>query len=408
MDYHHWIPDTDLYQTYFSASAANVEWMIGNGIEFETVTSLGTSAQTWHVYKTDASGLPGNLYMQTWAKIVADKGVEIVTNTTGSEIEMDNGKVAGLICDSGDGTYLEVKAKAIILGTGGYSDDADMVVALSGYDRNRFSPSGMGGRTGDGITMAQSVGAALAPFPGTVMFYGGKLPGTTFGQDIFAATSFEPLLWVNQDAKRFCNEMVSENNFSYSGNSQIKQKRVVSILTKAQMDQFVNEGSIFGCAQYIARGQKLTKLWDQYNALVSGGSTDVYQADSIAGLAEQAGLDADALQTTVDEYNDYCDTGVDLEFEKDSQYLLPVEEGPFYGFNLEVGYFTTVGGLKVDTKAEVLDSAGDPIPGLYAGGCDAGGLYGDSYDVTICAGSQQGWAVHTGKTAAESAAAYLG
>ena len=68
---------------------------------------------------------------------------------------------------------------------------------------------------------------------------------------------------------------------------------------------------------------------------------------------------------------------------------------------------TTVGGLKVNEKNEVLNEDFEPIPGLYAGGSEAGGLYGASYDVVICAGSQQGWAVHSGKRSAESAKAYL-
>ena len=72
------------------------------------------------------------------------------------------------------------------------------------------------------------------------------------------------------------------------------------------------------------------------------------------------------------------------------------------------GYFTTVGGIKVTPKTEVLDENDQVIPGLYAGGSDAGGLYGDTYDVGIAAGSQASWAINSGRLAAKNGARYLG
>ena len=76
-------------------------------------------------------------------------------------------------------------------------------------------------------------------------------------------------------------------------------------------------------------------------------------------------------------------------------------------FELQTGFFTTVGGMKVNDKAQVLDANDEPIVGLYAAGCDAGGLHGDSYDVSICEGSQQAWCVQSGKVAAEDVAENL-
>jgi fumarate reductase flavoprotein subunit len=240
-----------------------------------------------------------------------------------------------------------------------------------------------------------------------MMFYGGNLPGINYGEELFCATSFQPLLWVNENAVRFTNEMFSEDNFSFSGNAQVKQKKVVSILTQAQMDMLENEGCIYGCGEYILRGTPLSNLWDQYDKQVAAGNEAIHKADTLDGLAQQTGLDSKALQATIDKYNGYCAAKVDLDFDKNPDYLLALEEGPYYGFDLKVGYFTTVGGLKVDTSCRVLSEQDEPISGLYAGGCDAGGLYGDTYDVVICSGSQQGWCVHSGKTAAESVVEYL-
>ena len=140
------------------------------------------------------------------------------------------------------------------------------------------------------------------------------------------------------------------------------------------------------------------------------GNEGIYTADTLDELAGKIGVDAEQLKATIERYNGFAETGVDLDFSKNAEYILPLrdEDGPYYAFDLALGIFTTVGGLQVDTEARVLDADDHPIPGLYAGGCDAGGLFGDSYDVGYCAGSQQGWCVHSGKVAAESAAAYLG
>ena len=91
-----------------------------------------------------------------------------------------------------------------------------------------------------------------------------------------------------------------------------------------------------------------------------------HNADSIKELAESVGLDAAALQETVDTYNAYCKAGADDDFGKAAEYLYPVEEGPFYILEVADGYYTTVGGLEISENAEALDNDNNVIPGLYA------------------------------------------
>ena len=141
---------------------------------------------------------------------------------------------------------------------------------------------------------------------------------------------------------------------------------------------------------------------------MDAGNEAIQTADTLEELAEKIGVDADALVAEVEKYNGYCAAGKDDEFAKDPQYLRALESGPYYSFELNVGIFTTVGGLKIDEDSEVLTSEGQAIPGLYATGCDTGGLYGDAYDVSICEGSCQGYAVYTGRRAAEAIAAAQG
>ena len=89
-------------------------------------------------------------------------------------------------------------------------------------------------------------------------------------------------------------------------------------------------------------------------------------------------------------------------------YLHAVESGPYWLCEVADGFYTTCGGIKVNEFAQALNDDGDVIPGLYAGGSDAGGLYGDSYDVKFAPGSQAAWAMNSGRLAMKSAAEYLG
>ena len=180
------------------------------------------------------------------------------------------------------------------------------------------------------------------------------------------------------------------------------QERVISIVTQSQMDNMAANGGTFGCGEYIHAGEPLTDLWDEFNAQKDAGNAAVHgPISTLDELASELQLNADKLKASVEKYNGYCESGIDEEFSKASEYLFAIDDGPYYAFELNVGIFTTVGGMKISHDAEVLDSGAQPIPHLYAVGCDAGGIYGDAYDVSICEGSCQGFAVFTGKMAAE-------
>ena len=146
-------------------------------------------------------------------------------------------------------------------------------------------------------------------------------------------------------------------------------------------------------------------------------SEGCHVGDDLAALCAEVGLDAAAVQATVDAYNTACaaaagldgeDTSADEEFGKRAKYLHALDAGPFWLCEVGDGFYTTCGGIKVNEKIQVLDEEGQVIPGLYAGGSDAGGLYGDSYDVKYAPGSQAGWAVNSGRLAMKDAKEYLG
>lgn len=407
-DYHHWIVNPALYKNFFAHTAGTVTWLEDLDVKFDHVQSLGDSPNAWHVYAGEGSEGTGVTFMKSFGAAAQNLGVPMELECSGKKIVMEDGKVTGLLAERKDGSVLKIECPVVIVGTGGWANSAELIRELNGADPSRVTASGLDGRDGDGLKMLKDAGAALAAGAGTMATYGPILPGTTYGTELQAATSLEPHLWVNENAERFVREDMFLKNFAYAGNAVHNQKRAFTICTQDIIDQYIEAGGDVGVGVYVVAGKPMTDLAESFPKLLESKNDYVFQADSIATLAEAAGLDPDALQATVDAYNGYCAEGSDTEFFKPAAYLRPLENGPYYAFEVFNGYFCTVGGISVSPNTEVLDSEKNVIAGLYAGGCDAGGLYGDTYDVAYCPGSCASWAVNSGRLAAKHAAAYLG
>ena len=410
LDYHHWIPNPALYEEFFTRTAETVDWLEGLGVVFDHVQALGDSRNCWHVYEGEGSEGTGVTFMKSFSAAADELGIRIELECPGKQLIMDGGKVAGVLAKRSDGTVVQVNAPVVVVGTGGYANNGDVIRDLNGADPTRITPSGMAGRDADGLKMMRAAGGQLAAQAGTIMFYGPILPGTSYGSEIQAATSMQPHLWVNQDAERFVNEDMFLKNFAYAGNAVHNQERTLTVCTQAIIDRYIDEGPDVGVGVYVNAGSPLTKLADQLaDAMEDEESAPyIFKADTVEELAQAAGLDPEKLAATVEAYNEMCAAGADTRFSKPAEYMRALEEGPFYAFEVFNGYFTTVGGIKVTPQTEVLDDTNTVIPGLYAGGSDAGGLYGDTYDVGIAAGSQASWAINSGRLAAKNGASYLG
>ncbi len=402
MDYHHWYANGSLFRAYIDASAADIEWLESIGVQFSgTGTMCNNEYNTWHQYVYTPGEISGKNYVDQLTAAVQKAGAELVLGAEAIDIVMKGDTAAGIVAKQGSKYIQYNAAKGVILCTGGYADNKDLMTEF-GKPGDRIQAMGMEGRNGFGINAARQAGAILAASPGCMMFYGGCLPGINYGTHLYCASAFQPYFWINQNCQRFVNEYYAERNFTFSGDAQSMQERVISIVTQAQMDNMYEHGGTFGCGEYIHAGEPLTDLWTEYDAQVKAGNKAIHKCDTLDDLAKELNLDAAALKAEIDKYNGYCATGVDQEFGKAAEYLFPLESGPYYAFELNVGIFATVGGIKVDNDMQVLNAQGMPVPHLYCCGNDAGGLYGDAYDVSICEGSCQGFAVFSGKTAAET------
>ena len=412
MTYHHYVPDPELYRAFFNKTAETIDWLEKEGVGFQEVVALGESDPTWHLYAGERSKGLGAQFMVSFIAHAEEIGLDIRFETPAKQLIVDDsGAVTGVLAVDKDGKVIQFNAKAVIIGTGGYANNDNMMKQLCEVDPAKICAAGTtSGREGDGIRMARHAGAMMAPAPGTAAWYGPILYGTTYGTPVQAATSLQPVLWINENCDRFVAEDMFHRNFPFAGMAQKSQKTVYTMLTQKFIDQYEAEGVQLQVGVYCETGIPLTTLKDDLQELIDEGNEHIWVADNVADLASAAGLDPDKLTATVEKYNEMCEAGKDTQFDKADEFMIPLvdEEGPYYLFEVQNGYFCTVGGIKVTTKCEALNEERQVIPGLYMGGMDAGGFYGDAYDAGIAAGSCASWAINSGRMAEEAAKEFIG
>ncbi len=414
LNFHHWIPQHKLYENFFGQTAETIDWLESHGIEFEGNISIGVGPKVWHVYDKGDNASPGGYFMQCFGKEADKLGVEARFNTFGRKIVMENGKVAGLLAETDKGDVIKVEAPVVIVGTGGYANNSDMLYSVSETKNANIQALGMDCRDGDGLKMAKDAGAEFAEGLGTVMWCGPVTIGAvtaTWTTDAYSA-GVQPTLWLNEKGERFCKEDLWLDDFAGAGICVRNQEKTFALFTEADMKRWETDGPDGQVFSFGTPGTPLAKARE-----VLEKAEGCHVGDSIEAVCKEVGLDAAAVQATLDQYNGYCDAAAgldgddpsaDAEFGKRAKYLHKMDAGPYWLCETADGFYTTCGGIKVNEKTQVLDADGQVIPGLYAGGSDAGGLYGDSYDVKFAPGSQAAWAVNSGRLAVKDAKEYLG
>ena len=405
MDYTHWRVDARLVKTYIDKSASTIDWLESLGVEFtEPAAYFAGSNFTWHLVKPP-TGRPGPQSSGTMMKILTDNakdlGVQFYLQTPVTKILKENGKVVGVEAKSATGEEYVVKAKAVIVGTGGFGDSPELIKKHTGYDwgKNFFSFR-VPGLVGDGIRMAWEAGAGDTEFS-MEMIYG--MPNI---MEIDLTNLFrQPNLMVNLLGERFINEEIMGNT-TFTGNAIARQKNNTAfiIFDDAIKQHYVDVG--LDLTSLVHPGNKLTDIDNKLKKMFDEKYEYAFVADSIDELASKTGINAANLKATIEEYNQSCETGRDLVMNKKTRYLRPIAKPKFYAGKFYPGAYGSLGGIKMNYKCEVLTKDFETIPGLYACGTDACTIYGDSY-VFVLPGNTMGFALNTGRMAAENATQYI-
>ena len=400
---------------FLTESGKTVDWLSENGVEMtytghEQGALEGNYIATYHVWSGEglAAGLRKNLDR------IVENGGSIYMETAGKSIIMEDGAAKGIVAEQADGTTLNIHASAVVIATGGYGANAEMMEEVLGFKANGINS---GTQTGDGIRMGIEAGAATEGMD-NVEFHGVAVPfelkafsmGST-GADYVGLLVQEPSgVWVNTDGYRFANEDICYDT-AYLGNTASRQgDHFFCIINQTIVDAWENEGqaSVGRVTANTGFGplpvdQAWTGLTEQLESNIPGGA--VIKADTLEELAEKAGINADHLKATFEAYNASCEAGEDAYLGKAAEFLTAMNEGPYYAIVGRSSELCTLGGLKISTDMEVMSVENEAIPGLYAAGVDCSGSMFNRVYVSY-EGVTMGWTMTSGRLAGENAAAY--
>lgn len=407
MDYSHWKANGALAKAFVDKSSETIDWLDALGVKIEYIGVGGFGGPlTWHVIapgpdypKKNPRDFHCERMINVFNKYVLDHGGKILLETPGTGLLTENGKVVGVTAKDKSGEKINIKAKSVIIATGGFANNKEMMKKYI-TDYPNVIPVGQIGKDGDGIRMAEAAGADLEGMS-TVQAYRPGLAGF-HPADQMIALAVQPYFWVDPRGERYTNESRIEI-WPYSGNALTRiGGTAYSIYDDATRKLAVEKGIEMPLGEWVLQGTKLVKWEEAFNRELAKKRGNVFKADTIEDLAKQLGMDPKVLKASVEKMNSAAAVREDAQFGKKSVFLRPVATAPFYATKLLPRHLGTLGGVKVSAKNEALDTKGNPIPGLFAVGTDSGGMYGDSYDLLL-GGGTAGYAVNSGRIAAENA-----
>lgn len=396
LNYSHYEASAPHLKQLIDHSGETVDWLADLGVKFASVGAQGKSWPTIHAF---AGG--GHAAVETLIAKAQALGVEFRRSTSVQKLLQTAGKISGVeVQDEVTGLTTEIATTNVILATGGYVDNPELIKKQTPLSDRLMSVSD-GKSTGDGMQLAWQVGA-MHDSMGALQFGGGAIydpmlpPFMHMASEIGVAATQEAILWVNQVGERFVNEDVNDN-MCHAGNALLGQARTFAIFDEAAVKHLSEVGLYKAVGNSPFSPDTLSKLPEELASDLAAHRKYLAKADTLEDLAEL--LHLPKLVASVKKYNQQVANGVDSDFAKDPKYLTPVQDGPFYAVTLGVGMACALGGLRIDTDNAVLNTKGYPIPGLYAIGNDAAGmLVGDTYAVTL-PGSTAGFAAFSGRNA---------
>ena len=343
------INDPELVETLCANSADAIDWLDEHGITLHNVSSFGGASVKRIHRPVNAEGKTVSVgsYMIPLLQENCEKaGVKMMLDTTATEILTDaNGAAVGVKATGASGETVTVNAKAVVLASGGFGANLDMVVKYK-PELKGFMTTNAPGIQGQGIEMAQAIGA------GTVDMDQIQIHPTVEANTAALITEGlrgDGAILINEEGQRFIDEVGTRDVVSAA---EIAQTGSYSWLVVDQA--MVDASSVI--QGYIKKGYTVT------------GAT--YEE-----LGKAMGVDAAAFAETMEKWNGYVEAKNDPDFGRTS-FANPLNTAPYYAVKVTAGVHHTMGGLKINANTEVLNEKGEVIPGLFAAGEVTGGVHG--------------------------------
>lgn len=361
------VNNPELVKKLTTDSANIIDWLTERGADLsEVVFTGGQSAKRTH--RPAGGQAVGPVIVDALAETAEKDGIDVRTESEVTKLIKTGDKVTGVEVKHKGETY-NITAKAVVMATGGFGANAKMVAeykpSLEGFGSTN-SPA----ITGEGIKMVKAVGGDLVDMT-EIQTHPTVVHKKT--AMITEAVRGEGAILVNREGKRFVSELETRD-----------------VVSKAELEQT-------GKSAFLVFDQEVREKLGAINGYVRKGFT--VEGATVEELAGKIGVDAKGLVETMAKYNGYVKAGEDKDFGKTA---LPRElvKAPFYAIEVSPAVHHTMGGVRINTNAEVLTADGKVIPGLFAAGEITGGVHGANRiggnavtDITVY-----------GKTAGENAA----
>ncbi|NMD38797.1 MAG: flavocytochrome c [Christensenellaceae bacterium] len=347
--------DDELIKILAENATPAAEWMRDDvGIEFlDSLMFFGGHSVKRSVIPLGHSGVE---IIEKYKAKANELGIEVLTEHDVKELLVEDGKVVGVKAATPYGELI-VHAKAVVLATGGFGANAEMLYKYDKEIDDKILSTNSPGATGDGILMAEAIGADTVDMDKIQLY---PICDVDTGKLLYVGDTrmVGGALLVNKEGKRFVEELDT--------------RRAISMGIKAQT----------GSVGYL--------LWDEKSSEATGTIYShaseaaglyergyLFKADTIAELAEHFEIDVAALEETVANFNENSKNGVDPEFNL-RNVGFTVDEAPFYIMVAVPATHHTMGGLKINADTEVINKEGNAIPGLFAAGEVTGGIHGSN------------------------------
>lgn len=312
----------------------------------------------------------------------------VLLHTVAKHLIVENGKVTGVEAESQKGKKYTLKADAVILATGGYGNNNDLLPASA---RNGLF-YGLDSSNGEGLVMAvEDANAGTTHMEYIKEYPNGVETSKKHAKSTIAGniTAFsKAAILVNQKGERVVNEKASNHDILNALKKQ-SGETLYLVMDEATFNEWKTKLAAAGLSE---------DMIDAYVANNGKSEPVCTMGATIKEAAEAAGIDGNALTKTIEKFNTYVEDGEDKAFHRAKEYLTSTfAEGNIYIVEQKARYATTMGGLDVDGNLQVVDTNGKVIDGLYAAGEIIGGVMGDDSP----SGANNGWALTSGKYVAD-------
>lgn len=374
----HYLNAPDLVHTLVENSADAVDWLSSLGADLSDVGKMAGSTNPRTHRPKGGAPIGAHLISVLKKQTMNPENIGVVEIRTRNKVTDvltdDEGAVCGVVVEAQSGTY-EIKAKAVIVASGGFGANPKMVAEYR-PDLVGFNTTNHAGATGDAVEFLKKVDAQFIQMD-QIQTHPTVVVGS--GIMITEAVRGNGAIMVNREGKRFASEMLPRDAMS------------AAVLEQTGKSAFL----VFD--QGIRESLKAIESYDAQGLLAFGNTPEE--------LAEKLGIPAQTFAKTIKTYNQYQKKGNDDDFaRKGSEMTRSLENAPYYAVEVAPAIHHTMGGLKINTKAQVLNNSNEVIPGLFAAGEVTGGVHGGNR----LGGTAVADIVIYGRIAANSVVSYAG